>query len=308
MVADRTKTLASARGGWLLALPVLLLWSCQIRSLQEAREAYRAGSYAQAERSYLSLLEDVPGSPLIRVELAQVYFEADSLDRAFQTLTRIGAVRDPLLIDAVAASFGRLGHRYFATGKFNAASRCFARSIALWPQNPDLFDALGRSEYRRGRPRQAISPLLSSITLAPENDGAYFYLGLIDDTAPFLDETIAEQRALHDEHPANGDLAYRLGVLYEVRWRWRGDDDDRLDALRAYEVTTALRPDFPNPWLHRYVLEGAAGESGWLRPLFERYRELRIQHGLVAPDPSVADLLLLPARARQPIVPPDDQS
>ncbi len=290
----------------------LSLSACRVGELSDAREAYRSGDRAGAEKLYLSLLEDAPSSPLIRIELAHLYAEAGALDRAFRMLSRIGPVREPSWIDALAATLGRLGGAYLEQGKNETAARCFARAIALWPGSADLFDALGRAEFRRGHHRQAIGPFLTSIALAPENDGAYFYLGLIDQISPTLDDTLASHHEALEERPTDAALSYRVGVLHEVRWRWRHEPADRRAALDAFEHVSAERPDFANPWFHRYALLGAVDDPA-APTFFERYRALRKLQGLRAPSANLADILLLPMRVGNSEggleqIPPTDQS
>jgi len=127
----------SAAGAFVIALLLVYgLWQAiperrAVRALEGGEEALKRGDYAQAEKSYNTVLSLVPNSTVARLGLACVFYQSGERSAATIELTKA------LKAGAFAERLGRCGHGLELSDVFFVAKLGFSDAFAV----PRVADA-----------------------------------------------------------------------------------------------------------------------------------------------------------------------
>lgn len=229
-----------------------------LKLIQQAQAFELDAQYADAERVYHEVVEEIPDSPESYVNLAIVQARQNRFDRAIETLG-LGIARIPdsevLLV--------RLGHTYLVSGKAREALETMDKVLALNPQNVDaltvgagILDGTGRKDEARsfyeralaiepesrhlrtsyagslasgGRLREAIGIYEGLITDFPDEQAFYQFAGIAHSYLGEFDRTISLlEQALAIRPTAVG--YFNLALAYEKS----GDLPQAIEHFKLY--------------------------------------------------------------------------
>jgi arylsulfatase A-like enzyme/tetratricopeptide (TPR) repeat protein len=220
-----------------------------LRLIQQAQVHELEDNFAEAEKVYLKVLEDVPDSPAGYVNLALAQARQKKFDQAIETLNE-GIARIPeseiLLV--------RLGHTQLVTGRSREAFATMNKVLGSNPRNVDaltvcagILDTEGRKEEARayydralavepesrflrmsyagnlasgGRLREAIEVYKKLIDDFPEEQAFYQYIGIAHSYLGEYDQAILFlERALAIQPTPTG--YFNLALAYDKSGKFR---------------------------------------------------------------------------------------
>jgi tetratricopeptide (TPR) repeat protein len=183
----------------------------------------RNGQSARAEAAFRRGLEDCPGSPEIRDELAA------------HLLSERRDLPEALRLSEEAVALGRdeirhlhtLGEARLAIGDESGAAEAYSAMLALDPENPEAHLELGLLYEARGEAREAEEHFVESLKSDPANPRALYSYASLYYAADDLE--IAEELLVR---AVASDARYSpaLSALASIRAR-RGDYRDALDYI-----------------------------------------------------------------------------
>ena len=189
----------------------------------------RNGDLLRAEATFRRGLEDCPGSPEIRDELAA-------------HLLALGKnLPEALKLSEEAVALGRdeirhlitLGEARLALGDEDGAAEAYEAVIALDPENPEAHLELGILNEREGRMERAEEHFVESLKADPANPRALYSYASLYYTADDLE--VAEE-ILERAIAADARYSPALSALASIQAR-RGEFGDALDYIeRAVEA------------------------------------------------------------------------
>jgi Tfp pilus assembly protein PilF len=189
----------------------------------------RNGRMERAEAAFRRGLEDCPGSPEIRDELAA------------HLLAQGGDLREALRLSEEAVALGRdeirhlitLGEVRLALGEDGGAAEAYRAVLALDPENPDAHLELGILHERRGEPEEAEEHFVEALKSDPGDPRALYSYASLYYTA---DDLETAEEILERAVAADADYSPALSALASIRAR-RGEYGDALDFIeRAVEA------------------------------------------------------------------------
>jgi tetratricopeptide (TPR) repeat protein len=189
----------------------------------------RNGRMERAEAAFRRGLEDCPGSPEIRDELAA------------HLLAQGGDLQEALKLSEEAVALGRdeirhlitLGEVKLALEDDAGAAEAYRAVLALDPENPDAHLELGILHERRGEAAEAEEHFMESLKADPGNPRALYSYASLYYTA---DDLEAAEEILERAVAADADYSPALSALASIRAR-RGEFGDALDFIeRAVEA------------------------------------------------------------------------
>jgi tetratricopeptide (TPR) repeat protein len=183
----------------------------------------RNGQPARAEAAFRRGLEDCPGSPEIRDELA-AHLLAERRD--FQEALRLSEEAVALGRDEIR-HLHTLGEVRLATGDEAGAAEAYRAMLALDPENPEAHLELGLLHEARGEVREAEEHFVESLKSDPANPRALYSYASLYYAADDLEsaEELLVRAVASDAH-----YSPALSALASVRAR-RGDYRDALDYI-----------------------------------------------------------------------------
>ena len=189
----------------------------------------RNGHMERAEAAFRRGLEDCPGSPEIRDELAA------------HLLAQGGDLQEALKLSEEAVALGRdeirhlitLGEVKLALGDDEGTAEAYRAVLALDPENPDAHLELGILHERRGETAEAEEHFMESLKADPGNPRALYSYASLYYTA---DDLETAEEILERAVAADADYSPALSALASIRAR-RGEYGDALDFIeRAVEA------------------------------------------------------------------------
>src|ERR671916_1542993 len=183
----------------------------------------RNGRPEEAERAFRRGLEDCPGSPEIRDELAaHLLAERRDLDEA-------------LMLSEEAVALGRdeirhlhtLGEVRLSVGDEAGAAEAYAAVLALDPENPEAHLELGILHEVRGEVREAEEHFVESLKSDPTNPRTLYSYASLYYAA---DDLETAEELLVRAVASDARYSPALSALASVRAR-RGDYGDALDYI-----------------------------------------------------------------------------
>lgn len=232
---------------------------------------HRLGHHDDAATVLRSITADEPAHFAASLHLAGLDLETGHEDRAIRTLEALSGEAAPpavrreariRLIEVLEARAGRLATalRQGEDGVDAVAARELGTTLVRMghplqaipllealtghtPGDPQAWYWLGRANALGGRYAQAIAPLQTSVTLAPENPLLRYELGLALQRADHLSSAESEFRtvARHTDDPVLRRDAQRLAA--QVRGRRLVLAGDIETALAEYRQALALAPE-----------------------------------------------------------------
>lgn len=175
----------------------------------EARQAFNAQKYAEAEAKYKEVLRLDPSHPASLANLAAIQIEQNNLSEAATNLARALKVEpdDPF-------SLAMLGYLHLRQEKYDDAIDVLNRAAKLDPENPDIHNYLGIAFMEKGLRGPAETELRRALTIAPGYSRAHHNLAFIYATQkpPLLElANWHYDKALAAGHPPNSELEKLLG-------------------------------------------------------------------------------------------------
>ena len=201
-----------------------------LRLIQQAQAYELEDNYAEAEKVYLRVLEDVPDSPAGYINLAIAQARQKKFDQALRTLDN-GIARIP---DSESLQV-RLGHTYLVTGMLRQAFETMNKVLDLNARNVDaltvcagILDTEGRKEEARGYYNRA---------LAVEPESRYLRMSYAGNLASSgrLREAIEVYKKLINDFPEEQGFYQYVGIAYS----YLGEFDQAISFL---ERALAIRP------------------------------------------------------------------
>ena len=189
----------------------------------------RNGNMGRAEAAFRRGLEDCPGSPEIRDELAAHLLAQDK------------DLEEALKLSEEAVALGRdeirhlltLGEVKLALGDDEGTAEAYRAVLALDPDNPDAHLELGILHDRRGERQEAEEHFVESLKSDPGNPRALYSYASIYYAA---DDLETAEEILERAVAADATYSPALSALASIRAR-RGDYGDALDFIeRAVEA------------------------------------------------------------------------
>ncbi len=189
----------------------------------------RNGNMEKAEAAFRRGLEDCPGSPEIRDELAAHLLAGDK------------NLEEALKLSEEAVALGRdeirhlltLGEVKLALGDDDGTAEAYRAVLALDPDNPDAHLELGILHDKRGERQEAEEHLVESLKSDPGNPRALYSYASIYYAA---DDLETAEEILERAVAADATYSPALSALASIRAR-RGDYGDALDFIeRAVEA------------------------------------------------------------------------
>ena len=189
----------------------------------------RNGHMERAEAAFRRGLEDCPGSPEIRDELAA------------HLLAQGGDLQEALKLSEEAVALGRdeirhlitLGEVKLALGDDEGTAEAYRAVLALDPENPDAHLELGILHERRGETTEAEEHFMESLKADPGNPRALYSYASLYYTA---DDLETAEEILERAVAADAEYSPALSALASIRAR-RGEYGDALDFIeRAVEA------------------------------------------------------------------------
>ena len=189
----------------------------------------RNGRMERAEAAFRRGLEDCPGSPEIRDELAA------------HLLAQGGDLQEALRLSEEAVALGRdeirhlitLGEVRLALGDEEGTAEAYRSVLAIDPENPDAHLELGLLHERRGEAAEAEAHFIESLKSDPGNPRALYSYASLYYTA---DDLETAEEILERAVAADADYSPALSALASIRAR-RGEYGDALDFIeRAVEA------------------------------------------------------------------------
>jgi len=189
----------------------------------------RNGRMERAEAAFRRGLEDCPGSPEIRDELAA------------HLLAQGGDLQEALKLSEEAVALGRdeirhlitLGEVRLALGDDEGTAEAYRAVLALDPENPDAHLELGILHERRGETAEAEEHFVESLKADPGNPRALYSYASLYYTA---DDLETAEEILERAVAADAEYSPALSALASIRAR-RGEYGDALDFIeRAVEA------------------------------------------------------------------------
>ena len=183
----------------------------------------RNGQPARAEAAFRRGLEDCPGSPEIRDELAA------------HLLSERRDLPEALRLSEEAVALGRdeirhlhtLGEARLAIGDEAGAAEAYSAMLALDPENPEAHLELGLLYEARGEAREAEEHFVESLKSDPANPRALYSYASLYYAA---DDLETAEELLVRAVAADAHYSPALSALASVRAR-RGDYRDALDYI-----------------------------------------------------------------------------
>ncbi|QIN84266.1 tetratricopeptide repeat protein [Rubrobacter tropicus] len=189
----------------------------------------RNGHLQRAEAAFRRGLEDCPGSPEIRDELAA------------HLLSQGGDLQEALKLSEEAVALGRdeirhlvtLGEVRLALGDDEGTAEAYRTVLSLDPENPDAHLELGILHERRGETSEAEEHFIESLKADPGNPRALYSYASLYYTA---DDLETAEEILERAVAADAGYSPALSALASIRAR-RGEYGDALDFIeRAVEA------------------------------------------------------------------------
>jgi tetratricopeptide (TPR) repeat protein len=183
----------------------------------------RNGQSARAEAAFRRGLEDCPGSPEIRDELAA------------HLLSERRDLPEALRLSEEAVALGRdeirhlhtLGEARLAIGDESGAAEAYSAMLALDPENPEAHLELGLLYEARGEAREAEEHFVESLKSDPANPRALYSYASLYYAA---DDLETAEELLVRAVASDARYSPALSALASIRAR-RGDYRDALDYI-----------------------------------------------------------------------------
>jgi tetratricopeptide (TPR) repeat protein len=189
----------------------------------------RNGHFDRAEAAFRRGLEDCPGSPEIRDELAA------------HLLSQGGDLQEALKLSEEAVALGRdeirhlmtLGEVRLASGDDEGTAEAYRTVLSLDPENPEAHLELGILHERRGETAKAEEHFVESLKTDPGNPRALYSYASLYYTS---DDLETAEEILERAVAADAEYSPALSALASIRAR-RGEYGDALDFIeRAVEA------------------------------------------------------------------------
>jgi tetratricopeptide (TPR) repeat protein/SAM-dependent methyltransferase len=194
---------------------------------------HRAGAFAEAERSYRTVLSIDPNHADSLHNLGLIALQAENATRSVELIGKAIAVND-----RVAEYHYNIALAYRSLAEMQKVEAHLERAIALRPDHALAHLNLGNVRREQGLIAEADACYQRAIALAPNLTQAHFNLANVLLEQGRLEEAIrAYQRALAAE-PQHAEAHAGLGAALILQGQPR-------DAARHYEQALAARPDLP---------------------------------------------------------------
>ncbi|MFP4193810.1 MAG: tetratricopeptide repeat protein [Desulfobacterales bacterium] len=191
----------------------------------------KAGRKEQAVRLLEKAVERAPDEPVLKRELARLYFEIDRKEDALAMAEELTAQgRDDVETLILVASIRS------AAGQYRQAAQAYEKALAEKPGRKNIYLSLARLYLRNGDHKKAAGLMRTFVKRFPENHtGFYFLAEACAETGKFDEAVEAYEKSLELEP---GFLEARIGLI-EI-YTEQGMDEKSAE---QYEKLLERRPD-----------------------------------------------------------------
>ncbi len=145
-----------------------------IELAKEARSAFDAENFREAERIYEKILSKSPKSLFALSNLGVVYFRTRKFKAAEMMLKKAIEIEPK-----DAFSYQTLGIVYYQQGRFDEAMEVLTKALDINPRNAVAHNYLGITASRKGWPEAAEKEILEAIAINPDYADAHFNLAVV---------------------------------------------------------------------------------------------------------------------------------
>ncbi len=207
------------------------------------------GEVGLARAQYAKVLEIDPENRIAKSAI-------EALDRSIaglETAARLGQSFQTIY---------KLGLRYLADGKYEAALEKLDQALSLRPDLPDAYVSIGECYLRWGKPEKAIGFLEKATRIRPKDGGILLRLGLAYKAAGTPEKAAKLFEEAVRLNPDNYEGRIHLGVTYLNRGKAR-------QAAEQFEKAIEINPARPHAY---YSLGQAYVAQGRLKEALECYK------------------------------------
>lgn len=227
-----------------------------LRLIQLAQTYEFEEKYAEAEKVYLKILEEIPDSPASYVNLALAQARQKKLEAAIETLKK-GLDRLP---DSEILTV-RLGHTYLVSGRVREAFETMNKVLEINPKNVDALTVCGGILDAAGRKEEARTYYEKALAIEPESKHLRMSLAANLASTGKLKEAIEIYKKLIDDFPEDQSLYQFTGLAYA----YLGDYDQAIFYLRQ---AVAILPTYSG----YFNLAVAYEKSGRIKEAIEYFK------------------------------------
>ncbi len=203
---------------------------------REGIQRLETGKYAQAEKIYWQIIEQVPDSAVAYKNLGNALLNQGKLEDA-SAYYQQGLTLEPN--DAI--TYYHLGIVFHQQDKLEEAIDCYQKSLAIHPDSATVLNNLGNAWQRQGKLEAAIACYCKSLTLDSNQILTYHNLGSALNVRGEAEEALASfQKALALD--SNNIESYQnLAIFYQ-------DNRQYKEALACCDRALEIDPN--NPEIH----------------------------------------------------------
>ena len=232
---------------------------------KRASLAHRQGRLAEAEQSYLDLLNETPDSGQVLNALGTVYLDQSKPDEARKVFEQAADLRPPHL-----SAFYNLGRLKQMANDHEGAIAIYKAVVKQEPRFGVAWNNLGVAYREIGDPDEAISCFRRAVAFAPDMAEAWNNLGVAQDEFQLIDNAINSYNKAIEIQPDYASAHFNLGVSLQKLERFRAakdqykkvlkiTPDDEAAAFMLQSLGTATTPDAAPAQHVRRIFDQCAG-------------------------------------------------
>jgi tetratricopeptide (TPR) repeat protein len=234
----------------LAALAVTGCWrtpqSRREHSLQSGNRYFNQAKYAEAEIEYRNALQVDPNSFEAHDRLAAIYMKVGNWGAAVRELERTVELHPG---DTPARL--NLGNIYFVGQDLDRAEQIGLAVTQNDPANAEAHSLLANIAEARGRHDEAISEIARAIALKPDNANFYWTRGTFESNAEHMEAAEASYHKALEIDPKNEHVLIELGELYESQQRWSDAEKALERCVAAQPQSVQPRLGLAKLYLHQ---------------------------------------------------------
>lgn len=186
--------------------------------LAQVERRVKAQDYLNAEALLLKTMKERQDKPMWLNMLADLYYRANLLDRAYET-AEISYNLNPHRTDTLQILSAVTG----AQGKLNEQVDWALRTVALMPKSYTAFNNLGSALFSLGMFEEALIPFQTAIDLNPMLIETKVNIGIIHHKAGRHDEAVRVFEAARKQVSGNRELKDAIDFYLSLEYLARGD-------------------------------------------------------------------------------------
>lgn len=142
----------------------------------------------------------------------------------------------PAVSDPAVTALANEARAHYAAQKFAAAEAAIRKAIALAPNDPELWNALGVFQRMAGRPQEALLSYRQALSLFGDHAGAWSNQGNALRDLKYVASAIVSHRRAIALQPGAASFHHNLGLALVAA-------NQHAEALGVFDKAAALEPD-----------------------------------------------------------------